>query len=188
MPGWKLLSVLIPSLWLTHMWIPSISIWYCCQTVYECWCGHLYVCFLHYCVRALTLFHPFMHYWPKNAGLTFIHPGVVPGSPFNWFFLNFSLSIFRNLFPQFFPGVVSGSPLSHHLPDFCSQIVPFNLEEEKLSPTFLQVWCQALHSLTTYLMLTTYSWMLCEGAYLRFILVNSPEPSNCKHWYDWKIA
>ena len=35
----------------------------------------------------------------------------------------------------------------------------------------LQIWCQALQSLTTYLMLTTYSWMLCEGAYLRFILV-----------------
>ena len=34
-----------------------------------------------------------------------------------------------------------------------------------------QIWCQALQSLTTYLMLTTYSWMLCEGAYLRFILV-----------------
>ena len=25
----------------------------------------------------------------KNAGLTFTHPGVVPGSPPNWFFLNF---------------------------------------------------------------------------------------------------
>ena len=35
----------------------------------------------------------------------------------------------------------------------------------------LQIWCQALQSLTTYRMLTTYSWMLCEGAYLRFILV-----------------
>ena len=29
------------------------------------------------------------------------------------------------------------------------------------------VWCRALHSLTTALMVSTYFWMLCEGTYLR---------------------
>ena len=42
-----------------------------------------------------------------------------------------------------------------------------------------QVWCQALQSLTTYLMLTTYSWMLCEGAFLRFILVKHLNSECC---------
>ena len=35
------------------------------------------------------------------------------------------------------------------------------------------IWCRVLHVLTTYLMLTTYFWMLCEGAYLRMILVKT---------------
>ena len=39
------------------------------------------------------------------------------------------------------------------------------------TPPLPQLWCRALHMMTTYLMLTTYSWMLCEGAYLRVILV-----------------
>ena len=33
------------------------------------------------------------------------------------------------------------------------------------------VWCRALHVLTTYLTMTNYTWMLCEGAYLHFLLV-----------------
>lgn len=38
---------------------------------------------------------------------------------------------------------------------------------------YLQTWCRLLHIVTTYLMLTTYSWMLCEGTYLKVILVGS---------------
>ena len=35
------------------------------------------------------------------------------------------------------------------------------------------IWCRILHVLTTYFMLTTYFWMLCEGTYLRMILVKT---------------
>ena len=35
------------------------------------------------------------------------------------------------------------------------------------------LWCRCLHILTTYFMLTTYFWMLCEGTYLRMILVKT---------------
>ena len=35
------------------------------------------------------------------------------------------------------------------------------------------VWCRALHVLTTFLMMSTYSWMLCEATFLRMILVNT---------------
>ena len=31
------------------------------------------------------------------------------------------------------------------------------------------VWCRALHLLTTYAMLSTYTWMLCEGVFLVII-------------------
>jgi len=48
------------------------------------------------------------------------------------------------------------------------------------------IWCQALQSLTTYLMLTTYSWMLCEGAYLRFILVRTVLDED--RWLFWLKA
>ena len=34
-------------------------------------------------------------------------------------------------------------------------------------------WCRLLHIMTTYFMLTTYFWMLCEGTYLRMILVKT---------------
>ena len=34
-------------------------------------------------------------------------------------------------------------------------------------------WCRILHVFTTYFMLTTYFWMLCEGAFLRMILVKT---------------
>ena len=40
-----------------------------------------------------------------------------------------------------------------------------------LHDNYLQTWCKLLHIMTTYLMLTTYSWMLCEGTYLKVILV-----------------
>ena len=36
-----------------------------------------------------------------------------------------------------------------------------------------ELWCRSLHVLMTYFMLTTYFWMLCEGAFLKLILVNS---------------
>ena len=49
----------------------------------------------------------------------------------------------------------------------------------------LQIWCQALQSLTTYLMLTTYSWMLCEGAYLRFILVFADYINTSRRFKIW---
>ena len=35
------------------------------------------------------------------------------------------------------------------------------------------VWCRGLHLVTTYLMMSTYSWMLCEATFLRMILVNT---------------
>ena len=35
------------------------------------------------------------------------------------------------------------------------------------------VWCRGLHILTTYFMMTTYCWMLAEGAFLRMILVKT---------------
>lgn len=34
------------------------------------------------------------------------------------------------------------------------------------------LWCRILHVVTTYFTLTTYFWMLCEGAYLHLLLVN----------------
>ena len=47
---------------------------------------------------------------------------------------------------------------------------------------YLQTWCRLLHIVTTYLMLTTYSWMLCEGTYLKVILVTS---QKCEQWWWW---
>ena len=35
------------------------------------------------------------------------------------------------------------------------------------------VWCRVLHVVTTYFMLSTYFWMLCEGAFLRMIAVKT---------------
>ena len=35
------------------------------------------------------------------------------------------------------------------------------------------IWCRGLHIMTTYFMMTTYFWMLCEGMFLRMILVNT---------------
>ena len=34
-------------------------------------------------------------------------------------------------------------------------------------------WCRVLHVVTTYFMVTTYFWMLCEGAFLRMISVKT---------------
>ena len=36
-----------------------------------------------------------------------------------------------------------------------------------------EIWFRILHVLTTYFMLSTYFWMLCEGIYLRMILVKT---------------
>ena len=42
------------------------------------------------------------------------------------------------------------------------------------------LWCRGLHVLTTYLMMTTYFWMLCEGTFLRMILIKTfVEEENC---------
>jgi hypothetical protein len=34
-------------------------------------------------------------------------------------------------------------------------------------------WCRALHALVIYCTLSTYFWMLCEGAYLQLLLVDT---------------
>ena len=34
-------------------------------------------------------------------------------------------------------------------------------------------WCRALHVLTTYFMMSTYAWMLCEAIFLRMFLLKS---------------
>ena len=33
------------------------------------------------------------------------------------------------------------------------------------------VWCRVSHVVTTYFTMTNYAWMLCEGAFLHFLLV-----------------
>ena len=33
------------------------------------------------------------------------------------------------------------------------------------------VWCRVTHVVTTYFTMTNYAWMLCEGAFLHFLLV-----------------
>ena len=35
------------------------------------------------------------------------------------------------------------------------------------------VWCRVLHVVTTYFMLSTYSWMMCEGAFLWLLTTNT---------------
>ena len=37
-----------------------------------------------------------------------------------------------------------------------------------------EVWCRGLNVLTTYFMMTTYFWMLCEGVFLWVLLARSP--------------
>ena len=44
-------------------------------------------------------------------------------------------------------------------------------------------WCRLLHIMTTYFMLTTYFWMLCEGTYLRMILVKTFIEEECWIWW-----
>jgi hypothetical protein len=43
-------------------------------------------------------------------------------------------------------------------------------------------WCQALHILTTYCTLTTYFWMLCEGAYLQLLLLDAFHNDKYRVW------
>ena len=47
--------------------------------------------------------------------------------------------------------------------------VLFQPEVWSTNPT----WCRVLHVLVQYFMITTYSWMLCEGAYLQLLLMNT---------------
>ena len=46
------------------------------------------------------------------------------------------------------------------------------------------VWCRALHCIKTYFMMTTYSWMLCEGSYLQLLLANT---WGVKRWQLWTL-
>ena len=48
-------------------------------------------------------------------------------------------------------------------------LVLFNSSVWSQSP----VWCRILHVVTTYFMLSTYSWMMCEGAFLRLLTTNT---------------
>jgi calcitonin receptor-like len=42
------------------------------------------------------------------------------------------------------------------------------------------LWCRVLHVITTYFTLTTYLWMLCEGAYLHLLLVMPFMEERCR--------
>ena len=46
------------------------------------------------------------------------------------------------------------------------------------------LWCKALHVIKTYFMMTTYSWMLCEGGYLQLLLSNT---WGVKGWQLWTL-
>ena len=48
------------------------------------------------------------------------------------------------------------------------------------------VWCRVLHVITTYFMLSTYFWMLCEGAFLRMIAVKTFIKED--FWVAWLMA
>ena len=48
-------------------------------------------------------------------------------------------------------------------------LVLFNSSVWSQSP----VWCRVLHVVTTYCMLSTYSWMMCEGAFLWLLTTNT---------------
>lgn len=47
------------------------------------------------------------------------------------------------------------------------------------------LWCRALHVTKTYFMITTYSWMLCEGSYLQLLLSNT---WGVKGWQLWALV
>ena len=42
------------------------------------------------------------------------------------------------------------------------------------------LWCRILHIITIYFTLSTYLWMLCEGAYLHLLLVAPFMDENCR--------
>ena len=44
---------------------------------------------------------------------------------------------------------------------------------EELFISMNPIWCQALHIVITYFTLSTYFWMLCEGAYLQLLLLDA---------------
>jgi calcitonin receptor-like len=46
------------------------------------------------------------------------------------------------------------------------------------------VWCRVLQVTKTYFMISTYSWMLCEGAYLQLLLMNT---WGVKRWQLWTL-
>lgn len=48
----------------------------------------------------------------------------------------------------------------------------------------MKVWCRVLHVTKTYFMITTYSWMLCEGTYLQLLLMNT---WGVKRWQLWTL-
>ena len=48
------------------------------------------------------------------------------------------------------------------------------------------VWCRVLHVVTTYFMLTTYFWMMCEGAFLRMISVKTFIKEEL--WVSWLLV
>ena len=48
--------------------------------------------------------------------------------------------------------------------------------------TIFQLWCRVLEVTKTYFMISTYSWMLCEGTYLQLLLMNT---WGVKRWQLW---
>ena len=58
--------------------------------------------------------------------------------------------------------------------------VLFQPEVWSTNPT----WCRVLHVTVQYFMITTYSWMLCEGAYLQLLLMNT---WGVKRWQLWTL-
>ena len=44
------------------------------------------------------------------------------------------------------------------------------------------LWCQALHIFTTYFTVTTYFWMMCEGAYLQLLLLDAFHKDKYRVW------
>ena len=50
-------------------------------------------------------------------------------------------------------------------------------------PSFFQVGCSVLHVVKTYFLISTYIWMLCEGAYLQVKAILDGKLLLCKnHW------
>ncbi len=47
------------------------------------------------------------------------------------------------------------------------------------------LWCRGLDAVKNYFMLSTYTWMLGEGAYLQLLLINT---WRVKTWQIWTIV